>query len=63
MRRDLSLHWIRRATVYRVRLVLLTSAVLGAQCVALSDFKLSIPVAFMAGAWASMEIILGLLSE
>lgn len=63
MRRDLSLHWIRRATVHRVRLVLLTSAVLGAQCVALSDFKLSIPVAFMGGAWAALEISLGLVSE
>ena len=63
LRRDLSLHLVSRATVHRLRLILLTPAVLAGQCVALSYFKLSTPVAFLLGVWAVTEITLGLLSE
>ncbi|HZE96133.1 MAG TPA: hypothetical protein VE981_03830 [Planctomycetota bacterium] len=63
MRRDLSLHLVSRTTAHRLRLVLLTTAVLAGQCVAFTGFKLSTPLTFVLGAWAVLEICLGMLSE
>lgn len=57
-----SLHLIGAHTVHRLRLVLLTAATVGAQCVALADFRLSIPVTFLLGVWATEEIALKWLS-
>jgi len=63
MTRDLSLPLVAPRTLQRLRLVLLTATTLAAQCVALTDFRLSTTLGFLLGAWAATELALKWLSE